>query len=71
MDIQALGIWGVTDTRSVPEQQHQSRVLEQLPEPWLHHVHISAASGWTGNASGPVGHHAVQGSHQDVRHVVC
>lgn len=42
-----------------------------IQQPQLGHVQAGAALGRTGDAGGPVGHHAVQGSHQDVRHVVC
>lgn len=36
-----------------------------------HHVHVRAASRGTEDVGSPVRHHAVQGFHQDVGHVVC
>ena len=74
----------VASRSSQPFRPASSVSVQFLPLPWCRGprsgvqsqrcgpvIRAEAPWGRTGHADGPVGHHTVQGSHQDVWHVVC
>lgn len=62
---------GISLILSVKNRSGSRSSFSSLREPRLHHIHVRAASSGAESVAGPARHHAVQGFHQDVRHVVC